>query len=408
MKILFTQEADWINRNPHQPHHLAEILSRLGHEIRVIDYELMWMSDVSIWKKEWRYYQRQVFENTRKIYKDAQVTVIRPGILRWPYVNYVSLFFNHQKEIDRQIYEFKPDVIVGFGIMNSYLSSKAVLNKDIPFIYYWIDLLHRLIPTKMFQPLGVWFEKRALRYSDAVLTINEALRRVVINLGAPEAKTCILRTGIDSNRFVPGPADSELKQSLGLGDDSIVLFFMGWLYRFSGLKEIALELNRPEYSDVKLVIVGEGDLYDDLVNIRQEFGLKDRLILTGKKPYAEIPALISAADICILPSYTDEKIMQDIVPIKLYEYMAMQKPVISTRLPGVVLEFGEDNGMVYVDSPADVLKKAVELVKENRIDDLGLKAREFVAENNWEKITDEFETILQEAIEKKKESKWSG
>ena len=51
MKILFTQETDWINRNPIQPHHLAELLSLRGHEIRVIDYELIWMSDVSIWKR---------------------------------------------------------------------------------------------------------------------------------------------------------------------------------------------------------------------------------------------------------------------------------------------------------------------------------------------------------------------
>ncbi len=36
-----------------------------------------------------------------------------------------------------------------------------------------------------------------------------------------------------------------------------------------------------------------------------------------------------------LTAYTDEKIMQEIVPIKLYEYMAMAKPVISTNLPGI-------------------------------------------------------------------------
>ena len=177
---------------------------------------------------------------------------------------------------------------------------------------------------------------------------------------------------------------------------------MGWLYTFSGLKEIAVELLKPEYNNIKLVVVGEGDLYGTLDYIRQEYGLQDRLILTGKKSYSEIPRLISAADICILPSYPGEKIMQDIVPIKLYEYMAMQKPVISTRLPGVVREFGEDNGVIYVDSPEEVIGKALELVQDNQIDVLGLKAREFVAGNTWEKITDEFEDILEVAIAKKK------
>ena len=64
---------------------------------------------------------------------------------------------------------------------------------------------------------------------------------------------------------------------------------------------------------------------------------------------SEMPAFIAASDICLLPAYPWEKTMQDIVPIKMYEYMAMKKPVIATRLPGVMKEFGEDNGVVYVE-----------------------------------------------------------
>ena len=398
MKILITQETDWIKRNPIQPHHLAELLSLRGHEIQVIDYELQWMAE----KKAWGYCKRQIFENTRKIYPDAQITVIRPEIFRVPYFDNISLFVSHRKEISRQINEFKPDIIVGFGILNSYLAAKAVDKTSIPFIYYWVDVLHRLIPTKAFQPLGVCFEKRAIKRSDWVMVINEGLRQVVVNLGASGDKTRVLRTGIDDSRFVPGPADSELNQKMGLKDGDIVLFFMGWLYPFSGLKEIALQLTKPENGNIKLIVVGEGDLYEELEKVQRENGLQDRLILTGKRPYTEIPGLISIADICILPSYIKEKIMQDIVPIKLYEYMAMQKPVISTRLKGVMQEFGEDNGVVYVDSPEEVIGKARELVSDNMINELGLKAREFVAGNTWEKITNDFEVILEEAIKKRK------
>ncbi len=401
MKILFTQETDWIKRNPIQPHHLAELLSGRGHEIRVIDYELQWRVE----KKAWGYCRRQVFENTRKIYPDAQITVIRPGIFRVPGLDYVSLLFSHGKEIKRQIEEFQPDIIVGFGIINSYLASRAVAKRNIPFIYYWVDVLHRLIPVKIFQPIGVVFEKRAIRHSDMVIVINEGLRQVVTNLGASENKTRILRTGIDTGRFVPDPADSELNQQMGLKDGDIVLFFMGWLYPFSGLKEVAMKITENGNENIKLVVVGEGDLYGELATIQKEYHLQERLILTGKRPYKEIPGLISVADICILPSYPQEKIMRDIVPIKLYEYMAMQKPVISTRLPGVMEEFGDNNGVVYVESPEDVAKKARELVSKNRITELGQKAREFVKGNSWEKITDEFEVILEEAIEKRKSAK---
>ncbi|MDI6847454.1 MAG: glycosyltransferase [Candidatus Bathyarchaeia archaeon] len=51
--------------------------------------------------------------------------------------------------------------------------------------------------------------------------------------------------------------------------------------------------------------------------------------------------------------------MRNIVPIKMYEYMACGKPVIVTKLPGIMKEFGHNNGVVYVNQPLEVLKKVV-------------------------------------------------
>ncbi|MCL0064216.1 hypothetical protein M1N83_03370 [Dehalococcoidia bacterium] len=82
--------------------------------------------------------------------------------------------------------------------------------------------------------------------------------------------------------------------------------------------------------------------------------------------------------------------------------MAMRKPVISTRLPGVMKEFGEDNGVVYVDRPEDVVAKALELVQNGSVGTLGSKARSFVERNSWDNITDEFEKILEEVIKEKR------
>lgn len=400
MKILITQETDWLKRNPIQQHHLAELLALRGHEVRVIDYELRWMDEPGN-----RFItERKCFDNIAKIYQGARVNVIRPAIIRAPWISYLSLAITHRKEIRRQIIEFKPDVIVGFGIINSYLAADAARKNNIPFIYYWLDVLHRLIPAKLLQPLGVIFEKMALKRSVVILVINEGLREVVAGLGAPADKTRILRTGIDAARFKPVEAGADLKKQLGIRETDIVLFFMGWLYKFSGLKEIAQQLVHAD-KKIKLVIVGEGDAFQDLQKIQAEDRLQDRLILAGKKPYDEIPRYIALADICILPAYTDEKIMQDIVPIKLYEYMAMQKPVISTRLGGIMKEFGEDNGIVYVDRPEDVIRKALEMADSGELEMLGRNSGEFVTGNTWEKITDEFERILQEAIKGRKNIK---
>lgn len=398
MKILFTQETDWLKRNPAQQHHLAEMLSLRGHEIRVIDYELSWRTQG---ERELRS-KRKIFEGLSKIHEGAEITVIRPGIIKIPWLDYASLVFSHKKEIERQIEKFAPDVIIGFGILNSYLSVRASRKSNIPFIYYWIDVLHRLIPFKPFQIVGKLVGSRTLKQSDTVLVINDKLREQVIRLGAPEKKTLVLRAGIDSKRFALGSSDDKVvRNQYRIKSDDFVLFFMGWLYNFSGLKEVALQLRRVENHNIKLLIIGKGDAYGELQEIRQKYNLQDRVILTGEKAYSEIPNLIATADICLLPAYPWEPVMQDIVPIKMYEYMAMGKPVIATKLPGVMKEFGESNGVVYIEKPEDVITKALELVQSGRVKELGLKARKFAEKNSWDNITDQFEKILEGVIREK-------
>ncbi len=401
MKILFVQETDWLRRNPAQQHHLAEMLSLRGHEIRVIDYELLWRTQG---KKE-LYSRRQVFHNVSKIHDGARITVFRPGIVKILWLEYISLVFSHKRELERQMDEFKPDALVAWGILNSCLAVKAARKNNIPFLYYWIDVLDRLIPSKAFRIIGKLVESRTLRQSDRILVINDKLREYVIGLGAPPGLTRVLRAGIDTKQFNPDTHHREIRKQYGLDEDDIVLFFMGWLYRFSGLKEVISQLAASQDHNLKLLIVGEGDAYEELQQISGKYNLQGRVILAGKKPYREIPDFIAAADFCLLPAYPSEPIMQDIVPIKMYEYMAMRKPVIATRLPGIVEEFGGDNGVVYVDRPEDVVTKAIELVRNGRRETLGAKARSFVERNSWDNITSEFEKILEEVIKEK--TRWT-
>ena len=394
MKILITQESDWLKRNPLQHHHLAEMLSLRGHDIRVIDYELLWRTQG---RKE-LYSRREIFNNVSKIYGGANITVIRPGIIKIPWLDYVSLIFTHKKEIKRQIKTFSPDLIIGFGILNSYLAAKAVRKSNIPFIFHWLDVLHWLIPFKPFQPIGKMVEIKTLKLTDRVIVISEQLGDFVTGLGASPELVNVLRPGIPAREFNPAISGAAVRKQYEIKEDDIVLFFMGWLYHFSGLKEVAIELAKMKSHNIKFLIVGDGDAYAALQQIRQKYNLQDRIILTGKKPYAEIPTFIAASDICLLPAYPREKVMQDGVPAKLYEYMAMKKPIISTRLPGVMREFGQGSGVVYVAKPEDVIAKAVELVQTNKLEDLGLKARSFVKKYRWDYITDQFEKILEEVV----------
>lgn len=61
-------------------------------------------------------------------------------------------------------------------------------------------------------------------------------------------------------RYDPNTDGSEIRKRYGIKDDDSVLFFMGWLYDFSGLKEVATELSKikDEKPDIKLLIEGAG------------------------------------------------------------------------------------------------------------------------------------------------------
>jgi glycosyltransferase involved in cell wall biosynthesis len=90
-------ETDWLRRNPGQQHHLAEKLSLRGHEVRVVDYEILWRTQE---KREF-YCKREVFSKVSKIYDGVGVTVIHPGIVKLPCLEYVSLVLSHGREIKR-------------------------------------------------------------------------------------------------------------------------------------------------------------------------------------------------------------------------------------------------------------------------------------------------------------------
>jgi glycosyltransferase involved in cell wall biosynthesis len=393
MKILFLQDTDWIKRNPHQQVHLAERMVRKGHEVRVIDYEILWYEE-----KKRELLPKKKVHFVSKIFPDVKINVIRPPILKIPLLDYISMLFTYSREIKHQIKAFKPDVIFSMDILIAFLAYPLAKHHGIRVVYYTIDIDYRLIPYRLLQPLGKWMEKWNIRHADLVLSINEGLREYTIQMGAKREKTEVIRAGIDIKRFDSSTVDGiKIREKYGIQKNDVVLFFMGWLYHFSGLKEVAIELSNINDARIKLLIVGDGDAFNDLKKIQKDYHLEDKMILTGRQPYELIPEFLAASDVCLLPAY-DNEIMRNIVPIKTYEYMAMEKPIVSTKLPGVMKEFGNVNGVMYADEPRDALKKSMELIRGMHASEEGRKAKNFVKNLGWDDVTNKFEQILTELI----------
>jgi len=392
MRILLAQDSDWVMRNPVQQHHLAERMISRGHEVRVIDYDILW-KDRS--RKE-LLSKREIF-HVSKVLEGVNVTVIRPSILRIRYIEYLSMLFTYSREIKRQMDEFNPDIVIGNSILSNFMLMRRAQRKGIPFVILLVDAEHTLIPSKWLRPTGKMIEGRLLRKANLVIVINEPLREYAIAMGAARPRTMVIRAGIDPKRYNPEVDGNNIRSEYGIDQRDKVLFFMGWLYHFSGLKELARQLCKVKNPRMKLFIVGEGDAYKDLQGIVEQYGLRDRVILAGRQPYSDIPGFIASADICLLPAYNNAT-MRDIVPIKMYEYLAMGKPVISTDLPGIRQEFGENHGVIYVSGPSEVLNKALNMFEDGSVESEGRKGREFMKGKDWDKVVREFEDLLSLAI----------
>jgi len=301
----------------------------------------------------------------------------------------------HSLEIRRQFRVFRPDVVLGFGLLNAFAGIHAARKRRIPFAYYLIDELHHLVREPALRGLARVIEEANVRRATLVLAINHALGQYAVRLGAAPEQTKGLPAGVDLGQFVAAGDGSAVRKRHDLGERDLVLCFMGWVYAFSGLREIAHRLARGEGRDdnIKLLVIGKGESWDELEQIAKGTGTEDRIKMVEFRPYSEMPSYLAAADICLLPAH-DVATMRNIVPIKMYEYLASAKPVIATRLPGLVQEFGEGNGVVYVNGPDEVLSKASELVRHGELPKLGARGRAFVSGNDWTRITEIFESYL--------------
>ncbi|MFX0087803.1 MAG: glycosyltransferase, partial [Candidatus Hodarchaeota archaeon] len=384
MKILVIQETDWIKRGPHQSHHLFERIVRLGHQVRVIDFDFDWDKKSNEGKILSR---KKIIIAAPKVIDGVVIPVIRPGFIRVKGIDLISIGLTQFLQIIKQIKSFKPDLITSFGIVSGF--SSLILSKlyKIPFCEYWIDVLPELIPLSVFQPLGVAISKITIKKCDLFLAINQRLLDHGIRFGSKNYR--LIRAGVDSQVFsLKSQERKKIRQKFNIQDEEILLFFMGYLYNFSGLLEVikSLSENEMKSTNLKLLIVGDGEQKKTLINIIKANSLDQRILLLPWQSYEKIPDLISAADICLLPSH-DNKIMRDIIPIKLYEYLAMRKPVVSTALPGIIKEFGINSGVIYAQSSEDVIKICLKILDNDSLEDIGKKGREFVVTNcDWHEL----------------------
>ena len=382
MNILIICEFDWLKKVIYEPHHLAELFSMKGHNVFVIDCR---EPDT---KSLIDGFHTSTITNFNRVYKNASITLFRLPSLLIKGLNRATYFLACKKVIKKIVKENKIDIIWLYGLASNGIQSVKVAKEfNLPIIQRQLDVSHELVRVPLLKQLTKKCEKFVTSNVSKVLCSARPLIDYTIEMGAKEKNVEYFPLGFDPQVFKPMVKDRQLAHDLGISDNDKVILFVGTIYEFSGLENIIQKFEnvKDKIKGVKLLIVGGGPNFEKIKSLVNKKKLSPDVILTNFKPQHEIPKLISLADICI-NSFEINKITDRIIPIKIFEYLACGKPVLSTPLKGTMdLLPKEDFGIIY--SPYDSFVESLTdiLANTEKLEELGKKGLDYVIKNHdWD------------------------
>jgi glycosyltransferase involved in cell wall biosynthesis len=231
-------------------------------------------------------------------------------------------------------------------------------------------------------------ERASIAISSHAITVNDALRDRLVAIGIPAPKVSVVPNHPAVRRFDPSAAAPRAFREDGV----LRLVYAGAItpvYELDVAVDAVARLRelRPDM-DVHLDLYGRGDSEPDLRAQVDALGLRDRVTLHGRIPFEAIPAAIAAADIGLAPTHLDSYTRYSL-STKIFEYGAMARPAIATRLPLVERTFGSEAVAVYEPGDAaDLAGVILRLVDEPAERERRVAATSaLVAELAWERTS---------------------
>jgi glycosyltransferase involved in cell wall biosynthesis len=212
-------------------------------------------------------------------------------------------------------------------------------------------------------PLVRAAEKMSIRLADHVISTNESYRQIAIQrCGKSPDKVTVVRNGPDQRRFRAVEPNPEAR---ALGD--YVIGYLGNMNPQDGLDhflEMARILRHEKgRTDVGYVLVGSGDAFPELLELRKEYGLEECMMLTGRLPAEEVMTHLSAADICVQPDPLNR--LNNVSTMnKPMEYMALGKAVVAYDLVETRVTGGDVCQYVKGAQPTDLAEAVLALVND--------------------------------------------
>ncbi|MFH2066625.1 MAG: glycosyltransferase family 4 protein [Pseudomonadota bacterium] len=286
----------------------------------------------------------------------------------------------------RVIKKIKPDFIYSryaLFTFSSVLCARLmripiILEVNTPYAHAW-----KQYDTMYFFHLACIIEKWCLKNATHLITVTGPLKNFVsYQYQVPPAKISVMHNGVDLNVFGMEKADPEsIRRKYNLPDVPTV-GFIGALRKWHGIDLLIENTLRviEECPEAQFVIVGEGELEEEYKNFVSDHNLFEKIIFTGFIPHEDVPGMIATMDIGLMPNSNAYG-----SPMKVFEYMAMQKPVIAPMIPTLeeIVDNGY-NGILFDPSKSENLGQSIiQLLKNESL-------RKLMGERAQQKIINQF------------------
>lgn len=254
------------------------------------------------------------------------------------------------------------ELISRINIIKSGLSRISL--KDFLAILYWIE-----------QYLLVYL--RCIPRADAVIaTSNEQEQTIKRTLFVKERKLYKVFNGMDLSLFSPRIDIGDLREKLGICDKSKVLLSVARFVPDKGVDNImrALPIILKKHKDLKLVLVGDGELRDYLTGLAHHLGIIDYVSFQGYVDLNELPKYFNLCDIFI-----NATIRRNGYDLTMLEAMACEKVVVSSNIGSTptLIENGIDGVLVPVGNEKVLAEEVVNILDNPRLaSEIGEKARQ--------------------------------
>ena len=258
----------------------------------------------------------------------------------------------------KKMAQLKPDIVIindtsaytgllGF-ICSKIMHKKLIVDYNDLMGLYTIELVGKRMNRRLRTILGhilVLVEDTLVRYGWKVTTITNFIKDYAWTRNTRK-DVIVIPNGLDTSLFDPTRVTGEeIKPKYGVRNEDKLCVYAGRIDEVAGA-EIILETAKllKNEEKIKFMIVGEGN--SEILN---KLSKCDNVILTGRIPRESIPEYLAAAD-CVFVPFPDTVASHGISPLKLFEALAMEKPVIASAISGIKEAACQDSNVILVSN----------------------------------------------------------